>query len=192
MNSLLYKNITDKINLSRDDFEKFAALTKVKTLKKNEFFLREGNSAKYLAFITSGILYSYSVDQKGEKHVIQIALKNHWISDLSSFISSNTSNYNIQAIEASEILLISKTNFEKACKKIPVFERFFRLLIQNAYVNSQSRISRIYANTAEERYKKLLESNPTIIQKISQHYIASYLGIKPQSLSRIRKKLFTK
>lgn len=192
MNSLLYTNITEKISLSKDNFEQFLALTKTKILEKNELFINEGDSAQYLAFIQSGILYSYSVDPKGEKHVIQIATESHWITDLSSFISEDSSYFNIQAIEESEIILISKANFDIACEEIPVFERFFRLLIQNAYVNTQSRISRIYGNTAEERYKKLLESNPTIIQKIPQHYIASYLGIKPQSLSRIKKTMFSK
>ena len=106
-----------------------------------------------------------------------------------SFISGEQALFNIQAIETSELILLSKENFQKVCETIPVFERFYRMLIQNAYVHSQKRISRIYKNSAEERYLNLIKEHPEIIQRIPQHYIASYLGIKPQSLSRIRKNL---
>jgi len=192
MTEQLFKNITSKIKISEQDFEKFLSLTKTIEIKKNEFFINEGNRVKYIAFINTGVLYSYSVDDKGDKHVVQIALENHWISDLFSFLSNEPSLFNVQAIEPSKITLISKDNFETACDTIPAFERFFRILIQNAYVNSQRRVSRIYANSAEERYLKLINSNPKIIQSVPQHYIASYLGIKPQSLSRIRKSLYDK
>lgn len=187
--SLLYNNIKEKINLSKQDFERFLKLTKVITVYKGDFFVNEGNIAKYIAFINSGILYSYSTNEKGDKQVIQIGLENHWISDLYSFLSKTPSTFNVQAIETSEIVLLSKDNFEKVCDTIPYFDRFFRLLMQGAYVNSQRRVSKIYADSAEERYLKLMQTEPKIIHSVPQHYIASYLGIKPQSLSRIRKKL---
>lgn len=185
----LYNNIREKINLSKQDFESFFKLTKSITINKDEFFINEGNITKYIAFVNSGILYSYSTNEKGNKQVIQISLENNWISDLYSFLSKTPSIFNVQAIETSEITLLSKDNFEKACDTIPAFDRFFRLLMQGAYVNSQRRISRIYADSAEERYLRLIQSEPKIIHRVPQHYIASYLGIKPQSLSRIRKKL---
>jgi len=190
MTNQLFKNISNKVKISEQDFEKFMVLTKTITIKKNEFFIDEGSTAKYIAFINTGILYSYTIDDKGDKHVVQIALENHWISDLFSFLANEPSLFNVQAIETSEITILSKENFEKACDTIPAFERFFRLLIQNAYVSSQRRVSRIYGNSAEERYLKLIKTHPKIIQSVPQLYIASYLGIKPQSLSRIRKKLY--
>ena len=190
MSDLLFEHLTKKINLSKNDFERFLKLTKTVTIEKNEFLIHEGSISKYIAFIISGVLYSYARDEKGDKHVIQIALENNWISDLYSFLSEEPSIYNVHAIENSEIILLSKVNFEKACDTIPMIERYFRILIQNAYVDSQRRVSRIYGNTAEERYLKLFDSNPEIIQSVPQHYIASYLGIKPQSLSRIRKKIY--
>lgn len=192
MNSILYKNIKEKVDISEQDFEQFSILTETLNISKNEFLVHEGDVAKYMAFVNSGALYSYSIDEKGNKHVVQIALESYWISDLFSFLSQEVSAFNVQAIESSEIILLSKSNFEKACSTIPAFERFFRILIQNAYVGSQRRVSRIYGNSAEERYKQLIKSNPKMIQNIPQHYIASYLGIKPQSLSRIRKDLYNK
>ncbi len=188
--NFLYKSILEKVKISEQDFERFLKLTKTVTIEKNEFLIHEGNISKYIALIISGVLYSYSIDEKGDKHVVQIALENNWISDLYSFLSEEPAIFNLQAIEKSEIILLSKSNFEKACDTIPMIERYFRILIQNAYVNSQRRVSRIYGNTAEERYLRLFESNPKIIQSVPQHYIASYLGIKPQSLSRIRKKIY--
>ncbi len=190
MNNPIYKNIKEKINISEQDFNNFLSLTKNSQVKKHDFFIHEGDVTKYIAFVKSGVLYSYTVDKKGDKHVVQIAVKNHWISDLFSFFSQEVSVFNIQAIEDSEITILSKDNFEKACNTIPAFEKFFRILIQNAYVDSLRRVSRIYGNSAEERYLKLVKTNPQIIQSVPQHYIASYLGIKPQSLSRIRKKLY--
>ena len=190
MSSLLLKNIAKKVEISTIEFEQFYALTKTIKLRKNEFLINEGSIARYTAFINSGVLYSYSIDEKGEKHVVNIAIEDYWISDLFSFLSGEPSIFNVQAIENSEIVLLSKSNFEIACNTIPSFERFFRLLIQKAYINSQRRISRIYGDSAKERYLKLLKSNPEIIQRVPQHYIASYLGIKPQSLSRIRKNMY--
>ncbi len=186
----LYNNLTEKITITDGDYNKFLELTKSVSISKNDFFIHEGNVSKYIAFVNSGVLYSYTIDKKGNKHVVQIAPENHWISDLFSFFSYETSAFNIQAIEDCEITILSRENFEKACNTIPAIERFFRLLIQNAYVDSLRRVSRIYANSAEERYLNLIKSNPKIIQRVPQHYIASYLGIKPQSLSRIRKKLY--
>lgn len=192
MTNLLFKNINEKVKISEQDFDKFLVLTKTITVKKNDFFINEGNMAKYIAYINSGVLYSYSVDDKGDKHVVQIALENHWISDLFSFLTNTPSVFNVQAIENTEITIINKENFEKACDTVPAFERFFRLLIQNAYISSQKRVSRIYGNTAEERYLKLINDNHQILQRVPQHFIASYLGIKPQSLSRIRKTMHSK
>jgi len=189
MSDLLYEHIAKKITLSKDDFARFLKLTKRENIEKNNFFLHEGNIAKYIAFVNSGALYSYSTDEKGNKHVIQIAMEGYWIGDLSSFLSEEISKFNVQAIVLTEVIFLNKPNFEKVCIEIPCFERFFRLLIQNAYVNSQKRVSSIYGESVKTRYLELIKIHPTLIQRIPQHYIASYLGIKPQSLSRIRKDL---
>lgn len=189
MKSEIFINIKEKTDISEEDFGSFIALTEQVKIAKNDFFINEGHVNNHIAFVNFGALYSYTIDDKGNKHVVQIAIENHWISDLFSFFSQESSVFNIQAIEDTEVTILSKDNFEKACDTIPAFERFFRLLIQNAYVDTLKRVSRIYGNTAEERYLKLIKSNPRIIQRVPQHYIASYLGIKPQSLSRIRKNL---
>ncbi len=192
MSRLLFDNIRSKTSITEEEFEKFMKYGSVKHLAKNDHLLRRGETAKSMAFVVSGVLCTFSIDEKGEKHVIQIALQNHWITDLFSLFAQEPSTYDIVAIEASELILFSKDGFEAACKELPVLERFFRLLIQNGYVNSQKRISRIYSHSAEQRYLELISHNKDIINNIPQHLVASYLGIKPQSLSRIRKQLMEK
>jgi len=185
----LYSNLLEKIKLSREEYEAFKALTKPAVIKRNELLAEEGKVARQIAFVVDGALHTYSTDSKGEKHVIQIALKNHWISDPYSFLSQQPALYNVQTIETSSVILLSKTNMDKACDLNPAFDRFFRLLIQQAYIQSLQRISGIYSESAEERYLRLIKDKPEVIKRIPQHYIASFLGIKPQSLSRIRKNL---
>lgn len=187
MNTLLHLHIKQKIDISEQELDTFEQLTKNTLLKKNEHFIHSGGRVPYLAFVNSGAMYSYSIDDKGEKHVVQIALEGHWISDPYGFLTGNKAIYNVCALEPTNVTLLSKESFEKACASISGFERFFRLLIQNAYIHSLERISGIYGSSAEERYLQLMQSSPDMMQKVPQHYIASFLGIKPQSLSRIRK-----
>lgn len=186
---ILRKHLALKVDISNPDFDKYISLTKRVQLKKGEFFLREGKVAKYQAFLLSGVTTTYTVDKKGEKHVLQIAIEGHWVTDLYSYLSREPAIYTIEALEDTELLLISKDNFDRACEEIPVFERFFRLLIQNGLIHQQRRVSNIYSESAVERYLKLLEEKPEVVQSVPQHLLASFLGIKPQSLSRIRKQI---
>lgn len=186
---ILRKHLSLKVDIKSSDFDEFIGLTKIVHFKKGEFFLREGKVARYQAFLLKGVMVSYTIDKKGEKHVLQIAIEGHWISDLYSYLSKEPSVYTIEVLEDAELLILTKDNFDKACTEIPIFERFFRLLIQNRLIHQQRRISNIYAESAEERYLKLVHEYPEIVQSVPQHYLASFLGIKPQSLSRIRKQI---
>mgnify|MGYP000483506377 CR=1 FL=1 len=116
----------------------------------------------------------------------------HNLSDLYSYFSQETSKLNIEVITKTELIIISKDNFDKCCDTIPAFDRFQRLLFQNAYVNTLQRVSELNSKSAPQRYLDLANKYPEIIQQVPQLLIASYLGIKPQSLSRIRKKLLIK
>lgn len=187
--NVLRKHLALKVDISPVDFDRFVSLTTRKKLKKGELFLREGQTAKLQAFILSGVMTSYSIDAKGEKHVVQIAIEGHWISDLYSFLSQDPAILTIEVMEDSELLLMSHAEFERVFDEIPIFERFFRILTQNALIQHQRRILNIYSESAEERYLKLVKEHPDIAQSVPQHYLASFLGIKPQSLSRIRKQI---
>lgn len=190
MNQKIYQNISKKITITKAEFEEFLTFTKTIVVNKNEHFLNEGKVANYIAFVISGGLYSYTIDEKGKKNVLQIALEDYWISDLNSFFSREPSQLNIETITKTKLIIINKDDFEKSCNTIPAFNHFQRILIQNAYIATLQRVSTLTSKSAPQRYLELITKHPEIIKKVPQLLIASYLGIKPQSLSRIRKRLF--
>jgi CRP-like cAMP-binding protein len=129
---------------------------------------------------------AYSVDQKGEEHIVQFALEGWWISDLYSFLTGKPSTYDIEALEESDVLLIDLPSYEKLCTTVPAFERYFRILLQNNYIATHRRLLASISLSAEEQYVQLINDYPTIVQRVAQRHIASYLGITPEALSRIR------
>lgn len=188
------ENIELKINqkLTEEEFRSFFTLLSSESFSKKDIVVSEGEICSNIYFIESGSLHSYLTDTQGEVHSIQFGFEGYWISDLYSFLSDKPGLFTIEALENTQVYSLSKVNFEKACDEIPKFERFFRILIQNAYVNSQQRLALTFSEDAERRYLDLIKKQPLIFQKVPQYIIASYLGIKPQSLSRIRKKLVKK
>lgn len=152
----------------------------------------EGETSRYLYFVEKGALRSYTVDKEGNEHVIQLVVENHWVGDLYSFITQVPGNINIYAIEDSEVLSMSYADLEELYEQIPSLERHFRQLFQRAYVNLQQRYSSALSDHAENRYRLLIHEHPQIAARIPLLYIASYLGITPESLSRIRKQLYVK
>lgn len=192
MYSILKKHILKKVQLTEKEFNDVTNFFIPKKIRKRQFFLQEGDVCKYLGFVSKGCLRSYSVNDKGEEHIIQFAVEDWWISDLKSFSTNQPATYNIDALEDSELLLIDKSSYEKLCLAVPKLEHYYRVLLENSNSAAMTRISDLISIPAEERYLKFLELYPTIVQRVSQNQIASYLGITPQSLSRIRKELSEK
>ncbi len=189
--SELIQNIEKTLNskITSQEIEQITKLFKQIKFRKNEFLAQEGKKCDLIYFIESGSCYSYLSDQKGDKNVVQFALEGYWISDLYSFFSGNKALYSIEALEDISALSLTKENFDEVCSSSPLFDRFFRLLIQNAYVSLQYRLVKTTSEEAEARYKEFSKLHPKFAQRIPQFLIASYLGIRPQSLSRIRKEL---
>lgn len=186
---LLKKNIQLKVNITETEVEQLAPYFKHRFVKKRKDLLRLGETCRHLAFVTNGALRSYSIDEKGIEHVVQIALENYWIADLYSFLNACPSDLAIEAMEDSQVLLLSYYDLDRMYLEVPIMERFFRKLFENAYSVSLRRINENQSETAEVRYQKLMEHHPDLFQRVPLMYIASYLGITPESLSRIRKKL---
>ncbi len=192
MYELLKENLQAKVNFSEEDFEKLIKYLKPKQIKKKEHFVVENNLVRHMAFVNKGILRSYMVNNAGVSVTVMFAVEGYWIGDLYSFISGKPAIANVEALESGELLLMDKQSFDKALDEIPTFERFFRLLLQNAYIASQKRISNTFSESSQEQYLEFIKNHKDFVQRIPQHLIASYLGIKPQSLSRIRKNIFNK
>jgi CRP-like cAMP-binding protein len=135
------------------------------------------------------VLRSYTVDDKGTDHIIQFALEDWWIADIYSFLTSEPSLYNIDAMEDAELLLITKPAQDEMVLAVPKMERYLRLLMQSSLIALQRRLMGSLSFTAEDRYLQLIASCPGIVQRVPQHQVASYLGITPETLSRIRKQM---
>src|SRR5215471_4474898 len=187
--NLLLTNFSRHISLTAEEVDFFTSLLNSKSLSSGEFLLREGEVCKYESFITKGCLKTYYVDENGLDHIVDFLVEEWWADDLYSFFTSTASTSNIQAIENTELLQISKTNLEMLYQKIPKFERFFRILFQNAYISQKTQINLMLSASAEERYILFIKQKPYAEQRFSQKDIASYLGITPQFLSAMKKKI---
>lgn len=189
MSQLLLENIEQHISLSDEEKEVLLSFFKVKKLRKRQYFLQEGDVSKHSAFILSGCLRSYFVDENGLEHILQFAVEDWWITDMMSIITQNPSKLNIDAVEDSEMLIITRENQEELLKKIPQFERYFRIKTESGLAHLQSRLLENLSLPAKERYTNLLKKYPKIVEKVPQKQIASYLGITPEFLSKIRNQM---
>lgn len=182
------KVISSFINLNKSEFDYFASKLQVKQLKRKEFLLREGQICSNSYFINNGCLrYFYNV--KGEEITGQFFFENGWYADYGSYLSGKPSEQNIEALEKTELLVLPKASLDELFEEIPTFEKFGRLMAEKAFLGMRQYTEMVTKQTAEERYLNLIKDRPKVIERISQHYIASYLGIKAPSLSRIRKRI---
>lgn len=183
-----------------DYFEKFLPLNeeeksfvetvfKERRIKRRQFILQEGAICNHNTFIVEGCFRSYTVDDKGKEHNLQFAVEHWWIGDIGSFHSEKPSKLNIEAIENSVILQCTKQDQIKLYVEHPKFDRIFRVLAENAMVGMQTRILQNISSTAEQRYLDFAERYPHFFNRISNVQIASYLGVTPEFLSSIRKKI---
>lgn len=188
----LFQNLAEKVQLTEEEKELTKTFFLPKKLRKRQYLLQEGDVAKYVAFVEKGILRSYTVDEKGGEHILQFAFEGWWIGDAYSMLTNEPSQYNIDALEDCELLLLSKTAEAQLLDRVPKMERYFRILMQNHLIALQRRVTSSLRHTAEEKYNELIQSCPTIPQRIPQHMMASFLGITPETLSRIRKQVSLK
>jgi len=189
MFELLRAHIEKRIHLTEDEFTLSTRYFTPKKLKRRQFLFQEGDVCRHFAFVNSGCLREYTIDQKGNEHILQFAVKDWWISDLHSFLSGLPSTHNTDALQDSDVLLLEKTAREALLEAVPKIERFFRLLLEANYIATHKRVNEALSASAEERYLTFIQTYPQLAEQIPQNQIASYLGITPQSLSRIRKEL---
>nr|WP_294949356.1 Crp/Fnr family transcriptional regulator [uncultured Mucilaginibacter sp.] len=188
----LFDKLSKWVTLTEAEKAIFGQHVTVKKLRKHQYFLQEGETCRSVAFVSKGMLRSYLVDEKNNEHIIQFAPEGWFISDISSFINEDKSDLNIDAVEDSELILISKTAHVYLETAVPEFFKFNYTQYRGAYISLQKRLIDMFTLSIDERYTKLLSIYPDITQRVPQHMIASYLGLTPETLSRVRKRLFVK
>lgn len=189
MYQLFFQKFRELVDLGAEEEEIVKQHLALKKIRRKQYLLQEGDVCKVIAFVEKGALREYSIDEAGNEHIIQFALEGWTISDLYSFLTGEPAVYNIEAMEDSEIILINKPAHEDLLKKLPQYETYIRLLITNAYLAMQRRLTSIISGSTEERYELFSKLYPKILQRVPQHMIASYMGLKPETLSRVRKRL---
>lgn len=189
---LILKNVSKHITIDDDEKNFFISLLEFKILKGKTVYLEAGEICKHSAFVNDGALKSFTVDQDGKEHILSFAIRDWWIADMYSYISRNPAVLTIEAIADSEVLMLSYDNQQLLYKRVPKFERFFRILVENALVANQERLLDNLSASAEDRYLHFIKKYPSIPGCVPQHSIASYLGITPEFLSKIRGRLAKK
>lgn len=185
----LFQNFNKFINLPVKAHLDLESRLVVKTLNNREFLIRQGQTIKYLPFINKGLMANYRLDENGDKHVIQIRWTGGWLGDIYSFFSGKPTSFNIRAYQPTELLMINHDTFDFMTREYPIYERYFRIAIQHSYINTLDQVFNLHSLSAEERYLELIRNYPTLLDDIPHYLIASYLNVRPQSLSRIRKKI---
>jgi len=192
MHEQILKNISRFIELTPEEIRYFISLLKHKKIRKRQYLTHEGDVGRYQYFVNKGCLRTFHTDDKGMEHNVQFSIEDWWTGDMYSFLTQTPGKYNIVAIEDSDLFCIDSEALELLYTKVPKFERFFRHLLQNAFVALQERILSGMSESAEERYLNFRKKYSEMDKRIPQNQIASFLGITPESLSRIRKQLMVK
>ncbi|WP_428228350.1 Crp/Fnr family transcriptional regulator [Flagellimonas sp.] len=185
----ILNNISRYIDLTELEKQKYISLlTEIKIPRKN-FLMQAGDITKYEYYITKGCLKVYTLDEDGAPHISMFAVEDYWTGDMASFMTREPSRYFIKATEDSELLGISRTNYDLLFQEIPKFERFYRILYQKSLINYIKRSNHGISLSAEERYLEFKRKYPNIVHRITQKDLAGYIGITPEFMSKIISKV---
>jgi CRP-like cAMP-binding protein len=187
--ALLLRHIREIEPMTPEDFMQLVSSFSACVLRKGEYFTRQHEVCTKFAFVATGCFRAFSTNERGEEYTMYFAFSEWWIGDKTSFYSESPARFSIQALEESEVLVCHKRDWERSLAEIGSFERFYRTKVRRSYEATQQRLIEAHTESAEEKYVNLVRRAPEIVARIPQKFIASYLGIQPPSLSRIRRKL---
>ena len=191
MQSIL-ENIAKHVTLTPEEQELFLSKTETRQFKVKTILLSAGEVATCTYFVNSGILRSFNINDNIIEHVLHFACEGWWIGDMYSYISGKPGNLFIEVLEDAEVVIITKENQQQLYQEIPKLERFFRILAENSLVSHQERLMDNLSLTAEERFEKFCSKYPTLIQKVPQKHIASYIGVTPEFFSKMKSRMLKK
>lgn len=181
--------ITNDAELTQDEIDHFISLLRFQKIKKNQFLLQRGEIARFDTFVNSGCLKSSFIDEKGVEHIVQFAIENEWIADYDSLVNQTPARLETLALEDSELLQLDYASLEKLFDTHPKFEHIYRKINQRSFVSLYQCLISFMSSSAEERYLEFVRQHPKFVNRIPQYQIASYLGITPEYLSKIRRNL---
>jgi CRP-like cAMP-binding protein len=185
------KNSIDSIvSLSNEELEAFCSAFQAKKLKKDDFFLKEGQVCNFVGIVNYGVLIYSKIVENGDEVTTDFAFTGDWVNNNLSRLTNSPSSISIRAIEETEVFVIKQQDLSELYLRVPKIERLGRILMEYAYLKIVEQTIELQALSAKERYENLLKKHPEIFQKVQLYHIANYLGIAPKSLSRIRKELF--
>jgi len=185
-------NLSKIIDLTPKEQKLFLSKTEIHHYKPKTILLNAGEICKNSYFVNSGILRSFNINDNIVEHVLSFACSGWWIGDMYSLLSQKPGNLFIEVLEDAEVVVLSKENQEILYQEIPKLERFFRILTENSLVANQERLMDNLSLSAEERFEKFCSKYPTLIQKVPQKHIASYLGVTPEFFSKMKSKMLRK
>ena len=188
----ILENISKIVTLTPQEQALFLSNVETKNYKAKTILLNAGEICKHSYFVNSGLLRSFNINDNIVEHVLQFACEGWWIGDMYSLLSQKPGNLFIEVMEDSEVVLLPKENQEKLYAEIPKLERFFRILTENSLVSNQERLMDNLSLTAEERFEKFCKKYPTLIHKLPQKHIASYIGVTPEFFSKMKSRLLKK
>ncbi|MFD0749374.1 Crp/Fnr family transcriptional regulator [Mucilaginibacter calamicampi] len=185
---LFYQSI-QKLGVVLNDDEKavIQQLFKYRKFRKGQYIVQQDDVVKYETFIISGVTRTYTVDDKGQEHIITFGVEGWWTGDLYSFYTQNATAFNIDCIAATEVLQITQPALDELCLEVPKMNIYYRNLYRNSVIAFSKRMQSTLEKSAPQRYEEFRQNYPLIEQRVANHQIASFLGITPQSLSRIRR-----
>lgn len=185
---LILSNIKKHITLTISEEQYFCSQLTSFKVRKNESILRQGDVCNTIYFVDSGALRAFYRTTEGKESTIMFAVRDWWITDINSFTAKTPALLDIEAIEESSLIALSSVKLKLLYKEVPLFEKYFRILFENAYAREQLRALDNITFTTEKRYSRFVDKYPQLVQKVSQKRIASYLGVTPEFLSTVKKK----
>ena len=192
MYEVFFQKFNEKVSLTQEEEAFVRTYLTPKKLRKKQYLLQEGDICKHLCVVEKGALRAYVLNEKGDEHITAFALEGWTMGDLSSFIKEEPATLNIDALEDCELVLISKAAHDELLQKMPKYETYIRKLMTDAYMALQKRTANMISLNLEERYNALMQMYPNIVQRVPQHMIASFMGLSPETLSRVRSRITNK
>ena len=189
MHAALIQEIKKHIDLTTEDEELITLAFRHKKVRRNQVLVQPPDIAMYEHFVVRGCLVQYYLDDNGIQHTLLFAPEGWWTTDLPSFLTGQESKYHIEALEDSELLIISKQLLDKLLVKIPALNNFFRVLYQNAVMAQEERLLNVLSTKVEERYLRFVKKYPQLQNRLPQYLIASYLGVTPEFFSKVKARI---